>query len=465
MSEAMSEAMSEGASDATPEVPPAAPPDPHGGQGAVLPGLSGGQVAAPPGHSGGQVAVPPGASGGRGIVPPDPSGGQGATPPEPRLAEGTAPPVRRRTLTLPAGPSGTARRIEVLHFGTPGARPRAYLQAGLHADELPGMLALRELSALLAEEAAAGRIIGEVVVVPVCNPVGLAQHPGGQLSGRYETQGGENFNRGWPDPAEAVAARLDGRLGPDAAANVAAIRAALGEAAAALPERTEMEGLRKALYTLAHDADIVLDLHADNEAEVHLYIGTPLWPDAADLAAEIGARAVLLAEVSGGNPFDEAFSGPWWALAARHPGAAVPSACLACTVELRSNNTVDEGIARGDARALLRFLIRRGVVAGTPGPLPDGQAEATPLDGMQQVAAPVAGLILYRAALGARVAAGEVVAEIVDPLGGRTEVRAETAGILFARQEQRYAWAGRIIGKIAGAEPLAARVGTVLLPA
>ena len=66
-------------------------------------------------------------------------GASDATPEVPPAA----PPVRRRTLTLPAGPSGTARRIEVLHFGTPGARPRAYLQAGLHADELPGMLALR----------------------------------------------------------------------------------------------------------------------------------------------------------------------------------------------------------------------------------------------------------------------------------------------------------------------------------
>ena len=94
----------------------------------------------------------------------------------------------------------------------------------------------------------------------------------------------------------------------------------------------------------------MLDLHADNEAVVHLYTGTPLWPDAADIAAETGARAVLLAEISGGNPFDEACSGPWWALARRFPDAAIPPACLAATVELRSNNDVDDGARRGRRR-------------------------------------------------------------------------------------------------------------------
>lgn len=379
---------------------------------------------------------------------------------DPARAIQGAPP-RRERLTLPPGPSGLARSIEVFRYGTPGARPKVYIQAGLHADELPGMLALRVLTARLAQEP----VVGEIVVVPVCNPVGLSQHPHGMLAGRYEAVSGENFNRGWPDVAEAVAARVAGRLGPEAGANVAAIRAAMAAAAAALPEATEMEGLRKALYGLAFDADIVLDLHADNEAEVHLYLGTPLWPDAADLAAEIGAQAVLLAEVSGGHPFDEALSGPWWALARRFPEAPVPPATLAATVELRNNNTVDEALAEADAAAILRFLIRRGVVAGEAGPLPPALCQATPLDGLQEVRAPQDGLVVYHAALGARVAPGDLVAEIVDPLGGRAEIRAVTEGVLFARHEQRWAWAGRVVGKIAGAEPLAARVGTTLLPA
>ena len=40
---------------------------------------------------------------------------------------------------LPCTSLGSARTVTSLHFGTPGARPKVYIQASLHADELPGM--------------------------------------------------------------------------------------------------------------------------------------------------------------------------------------------------------------------------------------------------------------------------------------------------------------------------------------
>ncbi len=324
------------------------------------------------------------------------------------------------------------------------------------------MLVLRHLAAHLAEAAARGDILGEVVVVPQANPIGLTQHESGFLLGRFETASGRNFNRDYPDLAAQAAGALDGQLGPDAEANVAVIRAAMGAALERIDPPDELAALRKTLMGLAYDADIVLDLHADNEALLHLYLGTPLWPGAADLAAEVDARAVLLAEVSGGNPFDEACGGPWWELAKRFPDAAIPPACLSATVELRSNDDVDDGLARGDAAALLRFLQRRGVVKGEAGTLPRLLCEATPLDAMQQMRAPVDGLVNYRARLGDMVHSGEVVAEIIDPLGDVTPVLATTDGVLFARHSQKYAWAGKVIGKIAGAVPLPERTGLLL---
>ncbi|WP_106207360.1 succinylglutamate desuccinylase/aspartoacylase family protein [Aliiruegeria haliotis] len=371
-------------------------------------------------------------------------------------------PAAREEFALPQVASGTSRALSVQRFGLPGARPKAYLQAGLHADELPGMLALRELAQSLRAAAERGEILGEVIVVPVANPIGFAQHHYAHLQGRYETGSAGNFNRGYPDLAAAVAARIDGKLGPDADANVATIRTAMSDSLDEMAPESELEVLRHRLLALAHDADIMLDLHADNQAQVHLYTGTPLWPDARDLAAEIDARAVLLAEISGGNPFDEACSGPWWSLAAANPNHPIPPACLAATVELRSNNDVDETLARDDAAALYRFLVRRGVVAGDAGALPRLHCEATDLTAMQQVKAPVAGLVVYKAQLGDVVRADQVVAEIVDPLGDVTEVRARTEGCLFSRHDQPVAWPGKIIGKIAGTAPLPDRKGKLL---
>ncbi|PZQ51634.1 MAG: peptidase M14 [Rhodovulum sulfidophilum] len=377
--------------------------------------------------------------------------------------EKIASPGRRETIRLPSIAPGTRRELTLLRFGTPSARPKAYLQAGLHADELPGMLILSLLAEMLATAEAKGDILGEIVLVPVANPIGLAQHRTGFLLGRYENNTAGNFNRDYLDLAALISPALEGKLGPDPEANVELIRTAMADVLAAQSPLTEVGALRHALLTLSHDADFMLDLHADNEAEVHLYTGTPLWPAASDLAAEIGARAVLLAELSGGNPFDEAVGGPWWILARENPEAPIPPACLSATLEMRSNNDVDAELARSDALALFRFLTRRGLLRGSPDAPPPPLCEATPLEAMQQVTAPTAGIVVYKAALGAHVAEGDLIAEIVDPLGAPpVAVRAHTGGVLFARHEQPYAWSGKIIGKIAGTEALPERTGKLL---
>lgn len=377
--------------------------------------------------------------------------------------DGAPSPAVREEIPLPAPAPGTRRVLTVLRFGEPGARPKAYLQAGLHADEFPGMLALRHLAEMLEAHAAAGEILGEIIVLPLANPIGFAQQVGGFLHGRHDLASLGNFNRDYPDLAAEIADGLGERLTPDAATNVATIRAAMGAALAERAPRTETAVLRHHLLRLAYDADIVLDVHADNEAMPHLYVGTPLWPDARDLAGDIEARAVLLAEISGGHPFDEACSGPWWSLAARFPAAPIPPACFAATLELGSNDDVDEREARRTAEALLRFLARRGLVSGVSDLAPTmPRAEATPLEAMQQLIAPVGGLVAYHARLGDHVRAGDLVARVIDPVGGAADVLAGTDGILFARHSQTYAWPGKVIGKIAGEIPLPERKGELL---
>ena len=54
-------------------------------------------------------------------------------------------PYQIMTHNLPSATPGTSRLIKAHHFGQVGARPKVYLQAGLHADEWPGFLVLNEL--------------------------------------------------------------------------------------------------------------------------------------------------------------------------------------------------------------------------------------------------------------------------------------------------------------------------------
>lgn len=371
--------------------------------------------------------------------------------------------IDEANVTLLAIPKSELQ-VPVLRFGVPGARPKAYLQAGLHADEFPGVLVLRLLAEFLNERAARGDILGEIIIVPSCNPIGLAQQQGGFVVGRVDRATGQNFNRGFPDLARLVASDLKGSLGTDAQSNVAAIRAAMGRALADITPANSMQAMQLELMKLAHDADIVLDLHADNEALLHLYTMPSLWPNAEDLAAEIDARAVLLCEDSGGAPFDEACGAAWARLAAEFPDAPIPPACLSATVELRSNDSVNARDADIDARALLRFLVRRGFVRGEPGGLPRLLSDATPLTAMEQIKSPIHGLIVYRPRLGDTVRAGEVIAEIVPPTGESVAVTCTTDGLLFARHNQPWAWPGKIIGKVAGRIPLPERTGDLLTP-
>ena len=367
------------------------------------------------------------------------------------------------TLPLPFESPGTVRTLAVRRYGLPGARPKAYIQAGLHADEIPGMLVAHTLATLLEQAS----ISGEVVVVPVANPIGLDQRVHGTLLGRHTLDRGANFNRGFAGLDDAVATRVAGRLGADAAANVALIREAQAAALAGTPPRDAPEGWRHLLLSLALDADIVLDLHCDQESLLHLYTGHSLWPAATDLAGWLGCRLVLLSDDSGGAPFDEACSALWWRLAARFdPALPIPPACLAATVELRGRRDVDPELAAADAVALFRFLQGRGVVAGSPGPAPVCPAQVSPLAGVDRVTAPRAGVVCHRVGLGRLVTAGQVVAEIVDPVAAdpaaaRTPLVTRTAGLVWARAVARFAQAGDPVVSIAGPEALP-RTGSLL---
>jgi predicted deacylase len=375
-------------------------------------------------------------------------------------------PRSTEQLPLPVMSPGTRRTLTVHRYGSTSAHPKAYLQAALHADELPGIVVLQRLAGLLDRADREGHIRGQIVLVPFANPIGMAQRVGNLHAGRYDMAGGGNFNRDFTDVSAVAADRVKDLLGSDPAANLQLVRTVLTEAVAEAPAQDEVDWLRRTLLAQAIDADIVLDLHCDSEAVLHVFLGSDLWPDAADLTAELQAEAVLLAHESGGVPFDEACSMPWWRLRQRF-GDRVPPGCLSATVELRGSADVGGAWAEQDAMALFRFLQRRGVVQGSPGPLPEARCNATPLEGAEMIRAPVAGVVDYRVRPGARVHVGEVVAEIVDPAAadpanGRVMVASHTDGVLYGRKRQRLVRPGETICKIAGATPRPERKGRLL---
>ena len=359
--------------------------------------------------------------------------------------------LRHHRLTSPA--PGTTRELVSLHYGTPGAGPKALIQASLHADEVPPMLVAHHLRHLLSRLEAEGRLAGEVVLVPVANPLGLSQQLLRQPIGRFDLSSGQNFNRHYSDLAPRVAELLQQTLGPDGRATLATARAAQRQACNELPRADELASLRRTLMELALDADTVLDLHCDHEAVVHLYTATPLWPQVAPLAQLLGAPLTLLATQSGDEPFDEACSMFWPRLAEclGPAGAALPAACVAVTVELRGEADVDHALAERDAQAIVDYLAVRGVLNGPVAGDGGSNATARPLAGSQPLVAPHGGVLVYHARLGAELRAGEPVAEVVDPLTGASTTRSSPIdGLFYARIARRFVHAGHTLAKVAG---------------
>lgn len=338
--------------------------------------------------------------------------------------------MRKSIERIEADTQGVSYEFPVYRFeGSAPDAPSAYLQAALHAGELPGVVAIDALMPLLRTAEKEGRIRGAITLVPWANPVGRAQYHFTTHEGRFHLGTRTNFNRDFllvekPDPA----------LLPDEATL-----------------STTDQRLKARLLKLSLGHDIVLDLHCDDEGVSYLYVPEPLWPTMADCAAAMGVEAVLLWQDECGSAFDEASINP-------HLGRdrAELERMVVATVEYRGMADVDAGLAQEDARGLYRLLVARGVIedASLPPPGPF-RGVVAPLEHVEMMAAPRAGAILYHVKPGERVERGARLATIVYAPGeadGRVDVIAPQAGYILTRRSHRITRSGEDLLKLVGAE-------------
>ena len=361
---------------------------------------------------------------------------------------------------------GVQKTLSSFHFGKPASGLKIYIQASLHAEELPGMLVAHHLRPLLEAAEAAGQVVADIVLVPMANPIGLAQRVDHKPMGRFELDTSENFNRHYPDLAQAVLPAVRQQLGRDGQANVHTVRKTMGAYLQAWQPRTELESLRRTLLLLSHDADVVLDLHCDCQGVMHFYTEESCWPQLEPVARFIGSRATLLAKASGVSPFDECLSGAWWKLAdalkAEGIDAPLPQGCCSTTIELRGEADVHDRWARPDAQAIFAYLQYCGAIACNEKPvLPAALCEPTPLAGSETLRAPCPGVVVFHHEAGATVRKGDVMVELVDPIANtRTAIPAGVDGVFYAHIRDRYVTTGCELGKIAGRIPF--RTGDLL---
>ncbi len=357
---------------------------------------------------------------------------------------------------------GMTRYVTALHFGPEDSGRKIYIQTSLHADELPGALVAYHLRPMLEQLEQEGRLKAHVVLVPLCNPIGLAQTLMYDPSGRFDLFTGRNFNRLTDfDLYGKTLVRLNEQpepLGKDAVANVRHIRAVMREVIAAYQPQTQVDTLQHILVGLAFDADVVLDLHCDEYAVMHCYTLPQLWPTVEPLARLLRSECQIVSEDSGSKAFDEFLSTPWLRLARVFPQANIPCACCSATVELRGQMDLQHELAQDDAQAMVQYLAHLGDVSletNTLPALPELIRKPHPLAGVQYVTAPSAGVVVFVIQAGETVQQGQILAQIIDPIHQiSTDVRSPIDGFVFACHHVRYAQQGATLVSVSGEKDL-----------
>ncbi|QGY32456.1 M14 family zinc carboxypeptidase [Pantoea cypripedii] len=364
------------------------------------------------------------------------------------------------TRVLSSAMTGTGMQAETLmHVISGGKSERAvYIQAGLHADEHPGMLVIQHLLAQLGELHQHGSINGKITLVPYANPIGMMQNVLGCWTGRFSLSNGENFNRNFPDVVSGLEA-LSVEEGVHHANPESLFTQILQEKA----HDDVITAAKKALLREAIGHDVILDLHCDTAGILHLYTHERYPERAVTLAAAIGAPVVLLESFAGGGAFDEACTLGWQWLADR---GAVPASRIPFSVslELRGQADVSDELAAQDARRIIRFLESEQIITCREEPAEElirDNISSFPLEGATHLAAPGNGLVVWKKKPGEWATCGETIGEIVVmesvSSGQRLPIISPIDGIILVQPLMKLVRTGQRVALIAGGSPLADR--------
>ncbi len=304
--------------------------------------------------------------------------------------------------------------LPVFRFDGTGDGPAVYMQAAIHAHEMPGVVALTRLIPMLRDAEAAGRIAGKITLVPHANPVGLAQSVFGETLGRFDVNERINFNRSFPSQTPEM-----------------------------LTGKPASERLKSILLELAQQAQIVLDLHCDDQGPVYLYVAEQQLDEGLRLAAAMQAAVILTDARDEPVSFDLAIGGLWEKQGRGNEGR------FAATVELRGMMDVTHEFAETDAAGLYRYLVEIGTVRDTLPELQSADPVIGDVDAAELIPTPVPGALLYDVEVGDWVSEGQRVAVVVTHAGSEShEVLAPFDGLVMTRRDRRLARRGDNVVKI-----------------
>ncbi|GGI92161.1 succinylglutamate desuccinylase/aspartoacylase family protein [Shewanella gelidii] len=307
--------------------------------------------------------------------------------------------------------AGQHLSIPVYRFGDAASDGlHVYIQANVHGAEVQGNAVIFQLMKRFESM----DINGSITLVPLANPLGINQKSGEFTLGRFDPITGVNWNREYVAPDFDMSTWFAAHAHLDDAELFAAFRQELITGCKRQLDNDwgVSTGTRLAaeLQQMAHQADIVLDLHTGPKSAKHLYC--PEYDLAAACYFSIPHTLVMPNEFAGA--MDESAFYPWWQLsdiAAQH-GRQIEVPVSAFTLELGNQERIDLIDAEIDAEGILAYLSHRHVIDDHVKPR-KMRRNACALQDYKKLYAPMAGMVEYVAPLGKPIRAGQGLVNIL----------------------------------------------------
>ena len=298
--------------------------------------------------------------------------------------------------------------------------PNVYIQANMHGAEVQGNAVIFQLLELLKY----CDIQAEITLVPYANPVACNHKNGEYTLGRFDPITGVNWNRMYHFDESVVVPFAKQNID----VNEDEIKANFEQLLLNQIEQkldhniwglTTGQRIAYQLQQMAHQADLVLDLHTGPISSKHLYC--PEY--AKDSANYFDIAHTIFIPNGFDGAMDEATFCPWWSLQQAYKelgrnfvmGEGI-FAKESFTVELGSQEQIDLAEAKVDALSILSYLQHKGVI------VEQNEQSLSPkkmtrygcdLKNYKALYSPMGGMVDYLAEFGKPLPAGEPLARIL----------------------------------------------------
>ncbi|QOL26037.1 succinylglutamate desuccinylase/aspartoacylase family protein [Thalassotalea sp. LPB0316] len=320
--------------------------------------------------------------------------------------------INKTVLSMGEMASGAKLTVPVYSIKGRGEGPSVYIQANMHGAEVQGNAVIYQLLELLKTLP----VLGDITLVPYANPVG-ANHKNGEYTlGRFDPITGVNWNRMYHYNQAQITDFVDHLTNqPQAEIDQQFQQLLVGNIEQKLEHNqyglTTGQRIAYQLQKMAHQADLVLDLHTGPISSKHLYC--PEYAKAS--ASYFDIEHTILIPDGFDGAMDEATFCPWWSLSKQlaTKGIAYQLERESFTVELGSQELIDLDVAEQDARSILSYLQYKKVIDTSEFVPSNITRYGCYLKDYKAFYSPMGGMVDYLADFGQVLRAGQPLARIL----------------------------------------------------